>query len=109
VGVLLRDGLNCGHQVACYGRREAETGLHGSGCNVDKRPIGDGLRAGVAEDDLSEKALGAVCFVGLEVALAIFNPAKRTTGVLRAEGTGAVKGDRREAKRNKWRGPACGE
>ena len=77
MGVLLRDGLNCGHQVACYGRREAETGLQSGWSNVNKHAIGDGLRAGVAEDDLSEKALGAVCFAGLEVVYAIFNLAKR--------------------------------
>jgi len=50
-------------------------------------------RAGVAEDDLSEKTLGAVCFGGFKVAHAIFKSSKTTTGVLRAEGTGAVKGD----------------
>jgi hypothetical protein len=38
-----------------------------------------------------------------------FQSSKTMTGVLRAGGTGAVRGDRREAKRNKWKGPACGE
>jgi hypothetical protein len=33
-----------------------------------------------------------------------FQSSKTTTGVLRAEGTGAVKGQRSEAKRNNWRG-----
>ena len=60
--VLRRYGLYCAHQAACYGRREPETRLRGGWCHVDKGAVGDGLRAGVAEDDLSEKALGAVCF-----------------------------------------------
>jgi hypothetical protein len=34
--------------------------------NVDKHTIGDSLRAGVTKHDLSEKALGAVCFGGFK-------------------------------------------
>jgi hypothetical protein len=30
-------------------------------------------------------------------------------GVLRAAGLARFKGERSEAKRNKWKGPACGE
>jgi hypothetical protein len=55
------------------------------------------LRAGVAEDDLSEKALGTVCFVGLEVAHAIFNPAKRRQAFCVPKGlarSGATEGRR---------------
>jgi hypothetical protein len=86
MGVSRWDCLNLGHEVACYGRREAETGLQSGWSNVNKHAIGDGLRAGVAEDDLSEKALGAD---------------DRRFACRRA---GAVKGDRREAKRNKCTG-----
>jgi hypothetical protein len=55
----------------------AETGFLSGHRNVDRLTICDGLRAGVAEDDLSEKALGALCFGGFKVAHAILNPAKR--------------------------------
>ena len=66
MGVFLRDRLYSGHQVTCHGHGEAETRLRGGWCHVDKRAVGDGFRAGVAEDDLSEKALGAVCFGGFK-------------------------------------------
>jgi hypothetical protein len=39
----------------------AETRLRGGRCHVDQGAVGDRLRAGVAEDDLPEKALGAFC------------------------------------------------
>ena len=77
MGVFLRDPFYCGHQVTCHGHGEAETRLRGGWCHVDKRAVGDSSRAGVAEDDLSEKALGAVCFGGFKVAHAILNSAKR--------------------------------
>ena len=35
MGVLPRDCLNLGHEVACYGRREAETGLQSGWSNVN--------------------------------------------------------------------------
>jgi hypothetical protein len=39
-----------------------------------------------------------------DIAHAIFKSSKTTTGVLRAEGTGAVRGERSEAKQNKSTG-----
>jgi hypothetical protein len=87
--VLRRYGLYCAHQAACYGRREPETRLRGGWCHVDKGAIGDGLRAGVAEDDLSEEALGAFCV---------------PKGLARSRASVS------EAKRNKcWKDPLCGE
>jgi hypothetical protein len=70
--------------VTATGKRNPA--LQGGGRHVHKYTICDGLRAGVAEDDLSEKALGAVRFDGLEVTHAIFNPSKTTTGVCVPEG-----------------------
>src|SRR6476620_6646309 len=92
--VLRRYGLYCAHQAACYGRREPETRLRGGWCHVDKGAVGAGLRAGVAEDDLPEKALGAVYFDGFKVAHAILNSAKRRQafcvpkGLARSRATG---------------------
>jgi hypothetical protein len=67
------------------------------------------LRAGVAEDDLPEKALGAGCFDGFKVAHAILNSAKRRQafcvpkGLARSRATGG--------RRNGIYGgdPLCGE
>jgi hypothetical protein len=54
--------------------------------HVDKHTIGDGLGAGVTKDDLSEKALGALCFGGFKVAHAILNSAKRRQAFCVPEG-----------------------
>jgi hypothetical protein len=62
---------------AAVAHREAESSFQVGWGHVDKHAIGDGLRAGVAKDDLSEKALGALCFGGFKVAHAILNSAKR--------------------------------
>jgi hypothetical protein len=106
--VLLPDCLYCNHERSGYGHRETKSSFQGGWRDVDKHAIGDSLRAGVTEDDLSEKALGAVCFDGLEVAHAILiqqNDNRRFA----CRRVGAVKGERNEAKLNKWRGPAGGE
>jgi hypothetical protein len=60
MGVLPRDRLNCAHESGRCGHGEAETGFQGGRRNVDKHATLDCLRAGVAGDDLSEKALGTV-------------------------------------------------
>jgi len=85
-GVLLRDGLHCRHEGGCRGHREAKTGFQGGWRHVDKHAIGDGLGAGVTKDDLSEKALGALCFGGFKVAHAILNSAKRRQAFCVPEG-----------------------
>jgi hypothetical protein len=74
-------------------RKPASTVVWG---NVSRRSISDGLHAGVAKDHLSEElSEGSVCPGGFKVTHSIFNPAKRRQafcGVLRTEGTDAVKG-----------------
>ena len=62
-------------------------GFQGGWRHVKEHAIGDGLRAGVTKDDLSEEALGAVCFGGFKGCSCNFKSSKTTTGVLRAEGT----------------------
>ena len=56
---------------------EGETGLKGGRRHVDKHAIGDGLCAGIAKDDLSEKALEAVCLVDSKLLMQFVNPPKR--------------------------------
>ena len=76
--------------------------------DVNKHAISDRLRAGVTEDDLSEKALGAVFLMDLKL-LMQFTIQQIDDRRFACRRAGAVKGERSEAKRNKWRGPACGE
>src|SRR4029434_8514707 len=83
MGVLLRDRLYRSHEGCCHRHRETKTGFQGGWRHVDKHAIGDGLRAGVTKDDLSEKALGA------------------TAAVLHAGGLARSRASVSEAKRNK--------
>jgi hypothetical protein len=64
--VLLGNCFYRGHESGCHSHIEAKPSLQGGGRHVDKHTIGDGLRSGVAEDDFSEKDLGAVCFGGFK-------------------------------------------